>query len=92
MPAPDADANHDPVDPADRALHRALAEIADAHPERVAGWLANEPGHWGFFAGQAVLAVRRLIGRRLAEPERRYVWRRMWQVLEERRRQRPAAQ
>ena len=76
MPDPDA---------ADRALHRTLSQIADAHPERLAGWLANEPGHWGFFAGQAVLAVRRLIGRRLTEPERRYIWRQMWQTLEQRR-------
>lgn len=74
-------------DSADRALHRTLSQIADAHPERLAGWLANEPGHWGFFAGQAVLAVRRLIGRRLTEPERRYIWRQMWQTLEQRRRQ-----
>lgn len=76
MPDPDA---------ADRALHQALSQIADAHPERVAGWIANEPGHWGFFAGQAVLAVRRLLGRRLTEPERRYIWRQMWQTLEQRR-------
>lgn len=80
-------------DSADQALHRALSQIADAHPERLAGWLANEPGHWGFFAGQAVLAVRRLIGRRLTEPERRYIWRQMWQTLEQRRRrQHPGGQ
>lgn len=78
-----------PVEPSDAAavLDRALAAVADAHPDRVAGWLRNEPGHWGFFAGQAVLAVRQLIGRRLAEPERRLVWHRMWLVLQERRRE-----
>lgn len=72
---------------ADAAIDRALAQIAAAHPDRVDGWLRNEPGHWGFFAGQAVLAIRQLIGRRLEEPERRFVWHRMWLVLLERRRE-----
>ncbi len=74
-------------DAGDAALDRTLADVADAHPERVAGWIRNEPGHWGFFAGQAVLAVRQLIGRRLEDPERRYVWHRMWLVLQQRRRE-----
>ena len=72
-------------DAGDVSLDRILANVADAYPERVDGWLRNEPGHWGFFAGQAVLAVRQLIGRRLEDPERRYVWRRMWLVLQQRR-------
>lgn len=71
---------------ADAALDRVLRAVADAHPDRVDGWLRNEPGQWGFLAGQAVLAVRRLIGRRLNDAERRWVWHRMWQTLEERRR------
>ena len=74
------------ADDRDIALDEVLAGVADAHPDRVAGWLRNEPGQWGFFAGQAVLAVRQLIGRRLEEPERRFVWHRMWVVLQERRR------
>lgn len=76
------------ADPDDRdiALDQVLAGVADAHPDRLAGWIRDEPGHWGFFAGQAVLAVRELIGRRLEEPERRFVWHRMWLVLLERRR------
>ena len=73
-------------DSGDVALDRVLAEVADAHPDRVEGWLRNEPGHWGFFAGQAVLAVRELIGRSLEDPERRFVWHRMWQVLQQRQR------
>lgn len=73
-------------DAGDATLDQILANVADAHPERVDGWLRNEPGHWGFFAGQAVLAVRQLIGRRLEEPERRFVWHRMWLVLQQRRR------
>ena len=68
------------------ALAALLAGIADAHPDRLAAWIRNEPGHWGFFAGQAVLAVRRLLGRRLEEPERRFVWHQMWLILQERRR------
>ena len=72
---------------ADAALDQLLEDIADAHPDRVDGWLRNEPGHWGFFAGQAVLAVRGLVDRRLEEPERRYVWHRMWLVLQQRRRE-----
>ena len=67
------------------AIDRVLADVADAHPDRLEGWLRNEPGHWGFFAGQAVLTVRQLIGRRLEEPERRFVWHRMWYVLQQRR-------
>ena len=66
------------------ALDEMLAAVADAHPDRVEGWLRNEPGHWGFFAGQAVLAVRELVGRSLEEPERRFVWHRMWVVLQQR--------
>ena len=68
-------------------LDALLANLADAHPDRVLGWLRNEPGHWGFFAGQAVLKVRELIGRRLEEPERRFVWHRMWLTLEAKRRE-----
>ena len=75
------------TDDKDVALDRILAGVADAHPDRVAGWLRDEPGHWGFFAGQAVLAVRQLIGRRLEDQERRFVWHRMWLVLQERRRE-----
>ena len=73
------------ADTTDAALDQILAGVADAHPDRVDGWIRNEPGHWGFFAGQAVLAVRELIGRRLEEPERRFVWHRMWLLLHERR-------
>ena len=70
---------------ADIALDQLLEGVADAHPDRVDGWLRDEPGQWGFFAGQAVLAVRNLIDRSLEEPERRYVWHRMWLVLQKRR-------
>lgn len=71
-------------DSGDATLDRVLEGVADAHPDRVEGWIRNEPGHWGFFAGQAVVAVRELIGRSLADPERRFVWHRMWVVLQQR--------
>ena len=77
----DANANAGPD-----TLPALLAGIADAHPDRLAAWIRNEPGHWGFFAGQSVLAVRRLLGRSLDEPERRFVWHQMWLILQERRR------
>lgn len=77
----------DSGDERDVALDQILVRVADAHPDRVEGWIRDEPGHWGFFAGQAVLAVRQLIGRSLEEPERRFVWHRMWQVLQNRRRE-----
>ena len=64
-------------DDPDVGLDQILAGVADAHPDRVEGWIREEPGHWGFFAGQAVLAVRELIGRRLEDHERRFVWHRM---------------
>ena len=72
-------------DDTDIGLDQLLAKVADAHPDRVEGWIRDEPGHWGFFAGQAVLAVRELIGRHLEEAERRFVWHQMWQVLQNRR-------
>lgn len=61
------------------------------NPERVQAWLANEPGAWGALAGQAVLAVRRRLGRALTEPERRAVWQALWDrlLLERQRQDRP---
>ena len=69
---------------AEVVLDRILLGVADAHPEQVAGWMRNEPGQWGFLAGQAILAVRQLVDRRLEDPERRWVWHRMWVVLQDR--------
>ena len=86
MPVNPEPAALEPAD-ADAALDRLLREVVAAHPERVEGWLRNEPGQWGFLAGQAVLSVRGFIGRRLTDAERRWVWHRMWQTLEGERRQ-----
>lgn len=53
-----------------------------ANPERVRAWIENQPGAWGFLAGQAVLTCRRSLGRSLTERERRLVWQRLWLLLE----------
>jgi hypothetical protein len=55
--------------------------VLAAHPDRVDAWLANEPGAWGYLAGQAVLAERRRVGRTLTERERRLVWLGLWDRL-----------
>jgi hypothetical protein len=67
----------------------ARATIA-AHPEQVAGWLASQPGAWGFLAGRAVLHERGRLGRRLTDPERRRVWAALWAALERERAGPPA--
>ena len=51
--------------------------------EKVDGWIANDPGCWGFLAGKAVTACRAKLGRSLADQERRLVWRRLWSWLEQ---------
>jgi hypothetical protein len=71
----------------DATLEQLLQGVLEAHPDRVAAWLRDEPGEWGFLSGQAVLAVRRLLGRSLEYTERRWVWHQMWQVLQEHKRQ-----
>lgn len=59
-----------------------LGQVVRDHQEKVVGWLKNEPGCWGFLAGQAVAATRRQVGRSLADSERRLVWDRLWWLLE----------
>ena len=62
-------------------LDSRLLAVMRANPEKTAAWLREEPGSWGFLAGQAVRAVRQETGRPLTDPERRYVWHRLWQLL-----------
>jgi hypothetical protein len=45
--------------------------------------MSGEAGGWGFLAGQAVMALRRRMNRRLTEEERREVWHRLWERLTE---------
>ncbi len=65
----------------DLDLDPILGAVLDAHAMTVAAWLRDEPGSWGALAGQAVLATRRALGRRLSDPERRIVWQAMWDRL-----------
>lgn len=62
-------------------LDSLLLDLMRANREKVAAWLRDEPGSWGFLAGQAVIIVRREAGRPLTDPERRQVWHRLWQLL-----------
>ena len=67
------------------ALHMndSIDGVLRAHDVQVRAWLANEPGSWGYLAGQAVLAERRRLGRSLTERERRAVWQALWDRLME---------
>ena len=67
--------------PAAADLDSLLLDLLRTNREKVAAWLRDEPGSWGFLAGQAVIAVRRETGRPLTDPERRQVWHRLWQLL-----------
>lgn len=58
-----------------------LGQVVRDHQNKVVGWMKNEPGCWGFLAGQAVTAVRRQQGRSLSDAERRLVWDRLWRML-----------
>ncbi len=59
-----------------------LTGVIREHQEKVVGWMRDEPGCWGFLAGQSVTACRRHLDRPLAEAERRLVWSRLWWWLE----------
>ena len=64
------------------ALDPVLTRVVREHQDRVVGWMRDEPGCWGFLAGQAVAACRAQVGRPLADTERRLVWDRLWWLLE----------
>ncbi len=70
---------------ADINLDTVLAPVLAEQAATVDAWLRDEPGSWGALAGQAVLAARRALGRRLTETERRIVWQTLWDRLCERR-------
>jgi hypothetical protein len=59
-----------------------LGQVIRDHKAKVVGWLKNEPGCWGFLAGQAVAATRQEAERSLTDAERRLVWDRLWWLLE----------
>ena len=75
----------DPATPSLEAasLDPVLVNIIRDNKEKVAGWMSDEPGCWGFLAGKAVSACRTQLGRPLADQERRVVWHRLWSWLEQ---------
>jgi hypothetical protein len=68
-------------------LDQVLVGVIRDNQEKVVGWMHEQPGCWGFLAGKAVAACRQQAGRPLAEHERRWVWHRLWQRLEQVKRQ-----
>jgi hypothetical protein len=64
-------------------LRDAISLTIKSNGSMVEGWLKNKPGCWGNLAGQAVLACRQKLGRRLTDEERRTVWRELWKTLTE---------
>lgn len=60
-----------------------LAGVIRDNQEKVVGWMRAQPGCWGHLAGKAVAACRQHAGRPLADLERRWVWHRLWQKLEQ---------
>jgi hypothetical protein len=74
-PAGDAQLEVESLDPV-------LVGIVREHQDRVVGWMRDQPGCWGFLAGQAVAACRAHTGRSLTGEERRLVWDRLWRLLE----------
>lgn len=59
-----------------------LTQVVRSHQEKVIGWMRDEPGCWGYLAGQAVSACRAQVDRPLEDAERRLVWDRLWWLLE----------
>ena len=79
MSVPDPATSHFELD----SLDPVLDDIIRDNREKVIGWVAGEPGCWGFLAGKAVSACRAQLGRPLADQERRLVWHRLWSWLEQ---------
>jgi hypothetical protein len=70
-----------PRDLTDLDLDATISDVLQGQAATVAAWRRNEPGSWGALAGQAVLAVRRALGRSLTNAERRQVWHSTWDQL-----------
>ena len=67
--------------PTDLDLDAILDATLAAHARLVVAWTRDEPGSWGALAGQAIVAARRALGRRLSDTERRIVWQALWDRL-----------
>lgn len=70
-----------PVNP--EILGPVLESVIKENKDKVVGWINQEPGCWGFLAGNAVTACRSKAGRSLSDGERRLVWNRLWAYLEQ---------
>ena len=68
------------------AIEAAVRRTIEQNPCKVQEWIVDRPGSWGFLAGKAVVDCRQTLGRGLTDRERREVWDRLWQCLEELRR------
>ncbi len=64
-----------------QSLDTLLIAVMEERRDQVRAWLRDEPGSWGYLAGQGVLAWRRQLGRPLTDSERRLVWRHFWRLL-----------
>jgi hypothetical protein len=67
----------------DDDLETTIDACLTANEMLIGRWRDGEPGSWGALAGKAVLLHRDRLGRRLTEAERRAVWARLWQRLQE---------
>ncbi|MFQ5933596.1 MAG: hypothetical protein ACE5KI_03015 [Dehalococcoidia bacterium] len=65
----------------DALLLEMAEDTIQGNPEAVDKWVTGEAGSWGFLAGQAVIALRKRLGRKLEEHERRRVWSLLWERL-----------
>ncbi len=63
------------------SLDTLLVSVLKDNREKVAGWIKDEPGSWGFLTGKAVRVCREHKGESLTDEERRLVWHRLWQLL-----------
>ena len=64
-------------------LDPVLRQVLGDHRHKTLAWMRQEPGAWGYLAGQGVAATRKQLGRQLTDPERRMVWSRLWWWLEQ---------
>ena len=61
-----------------RLTKEAVNATIEGHPEAVNKWLAGEAGSWGYLAGRGVVTLRNILGRKLEDIERRWLWELLW--------------
>jgi hypothetical protein len=67
------------IDP--QVLNTILARVISESTDDVRAWSRGQPGKWGVLAGQAIIASKVALGRKLSEDERRLVWASLWEHL-----------